>query len=248
MNKYDLSGKLALVTGGAQGIGRGIVEAILASGARVALVDRFPEASQKAAAELGSTEQVRGYGCDVSDAEAVKSLIGKIREEFGEIELLVNNAGITQDNLLARMKTAEWERVIAVNLSGTFHFCQALARPLMKLRRGRVVNIASVVGQIGNAGQANYAASKAGVIGLTKSMAKELAPRGVTVNAVAPGFIRTEMTDVLPEEVKTAFKASIPMGALGEISDVVEAVLFLLSDGAGYISGQVIGVNGGMAM
>ena len=248
MSDYDLTGKLALVTGGARGIGRTIVQQLLGAGARAALVDLFPEQSAPAAAELGPEDSVRGYGCDVSDEKAVASLVEQVREEMGDVDFLINNAGITQDNLLARMKTEEWDRVIAVNLTGTFNFCRALARPMMKRRQGSIVNIASVVGQIGNAGQVNYAASKAGVIGLTKSLAKELAPRGVTVNAVAPGFIQTDMTDALPEEVKASLKASIPLGYLGEASDIAAAVLFLLGPGSRYVTGQVIGVNGGMAM
>jgi 3-oxoacyl-[acyl-carrier protein] reductase len=248
MSDHNLESKLALVTGGMQGIGRGIVEGLLAGGARVALVDLSPEPSAAAAASLGNEDRVRGYGCDVSNYDAVAGLTARIESEFGPVDFLVNNAGITQDNLLARMKISEWNAVISVNLSGTFHFCQALARPMMKRRQGRVVNIASVVGQMGNAGQVNYSASKAGVIGLTKSMAKELAPRGITVNAVAPGFIKTAMTESLSEDVKAAMMSSIPLACLGETEDITASVLFLLSEGARYITGQVIGVNGGMFM
>jgi len=242
-----IAGKLALVTGGSRGIGRAIVVALRGEGCRVALVASSEERGRAAAAELGGGPDLGGYGGDIGDGEAVAALVARIREEMGEVDFLVNNAGLTQDNLLARMKAAEWERVLAVNLGGAFHFARALARPFLK-RGGRIVNITSVVGQIGNAGQANYAASKAGLIGLTKSLAKELAPRGVTVNAVAPGFIRTDMTAALSAEVQKQLLAGIPLASLGEPEDVAAAVLFLLGPGGRYITGQVIAVNGGMAM
>ncbi|MBN2171500.1 MAG: 3-oxoacyl-ACP reductase FabG [Candidatus Krumholzibacteriota bacterium] len=244
----DLAGKLALVTGGTRGIGRGIVAALLAADCRVALVGSDPGRSAAAAGELGPPDRVRGFGGDIGDPGAVAGLVAAATADLGEVDFLVNNAGITRDNLFVRLKTEEWDRVLAVNLSGAYHFCRALARPMMKRRAGRIVNISSVVGQIGNAGQVNYAASKAGLIGLTKSLARELAPRGVTVNAVAPGFIRTDMTDSLPPEAKDALLAGIPMGCLGEPADVAAAVLFLLGPGARYITGQVLGVNGGMVM
>lgn len=243
----DFAGKLALVTGGSRGIGRAIVVALREAGCRVALVASSDERGQAAAAALGGGPDLVGYGCDIGDGEAVAALVARVRAELGEVDFLVNNAGLTQDNLLARMKAEEWERVIAVNLGGAFHFARALARPFMK-RGGRIVSITSVVGQIGNAGQANYAASKAGLIGLTKSLAKELAPRGVTVNAVAPGFIRTDMTGALSDEVQQQLLAGIPLGTLGEPEDVAAAVLFLLGPGGRYITGQVLAVNGGMAM
>lgn len=239
--------RLALVTGGTRGIGRGIVTALLEAGCRVALVGSSPERGEAAAAEIGG-EALRGYGCDIADGEAVAALVERVRGEMGEVDFLVNNAGLTADNLFARMKTEEWQRVLDVNLGGAYHFCRALTRPFMKRRTGSIVNITSVVGQTGNAGQVNYAASKAGLIGFTKSLAKELAPRGITVNAVAPGFISTDMTSGLTDEVKAALLASIPLGSLGEVEDVAAAVLFLLGPGARYVTGQVIGVNGGMAM
>ena len=242
-----LAGRLALVTGGSRGIGLAIVEALRNESCRVALVASSPARGEAAAAALGGGEDLGGYGCDIGDGEAVAALVARVRAEMGEVDFLVNNAGLTQDNLLARMKTEEWERVLAVNLGAAFHFARALARPFMK-RGGRIVNITSVVGQIGNAGQANYAASKAGLIGLTKSLAKELAARGVTVNAVAPGFIRTDMTAGLAEDVQQSLLAGIPLGVLGEPEDVAAAVLFLLGPGGRYITGQVIAVNGGMAM
>lgn len=242
-----IAGRLALVTGGSRGIGLAIAQALRAEGGRVALVASSEERGRAAAAALGAGPDLAGYGCDIGDGEAVAALVARIRAEMGEVDFLVNNAGLTQDNLLARMKAEEWERVLAVNLGGAFHFARALARPFMK-RGGRIVNITSVVGQIGNAGQVNYAASKAGLIGLTKSLAKELAPRGVTVNAVAPGFIRTDMTAALSAEVQQQLLAGIPLGSLGEPADVAAAVLFLLGPGGRYVTGQVIAVNGGMAM
>jgi 3-oxoacyl-[acyl-carrier protein] reductase len=240
--------KLALVTGGTRGIGRAIAADLLDAGCSVALVGSDPARSAAAAASLGGGERVRGYGGDVGDGEAVDAIVARVREEMGEVSFLVNNAGITRDNLFARMKREEWERVLAVNLGGAYHFCRALARAMMKQRSGSIVNITSVVGQIGNAGQVNYAASKAGIIGLTKSLARELAPRGITVNAVAPGFIQTEMTEALGEDVRDKLLSSIPLARLGEAADVAAAVRFLLGPGARYITGQVLGVNGGMAM
>ncbi len=243
-----VEGKLALVTGGTRGIGRGITEALLAAGMRVALVGTDPERSVVAAADLGSTDEVRGYGCDVSDAEAVTNLVAQVGEEMGDIDCLVNNAGITRDGIYIRLKAEDWDRVMAVNLTGTHNFCKAVARGMMKRRAGRMVNITSVVGQTGNAGQVNYAASKAGQIGLTKSLARELGGRNVTVNAVAPGYIQTDMTADLPEDVRTTMLDGIPLRRLGDPADVAAVVLFLLSDASAYVTGQVIGVNGGMAM
>ncbi len=245
---HGFEGKLALVTGGTRGIGRGIAEALMAAGLRVALVGTDADRSAAAAAELGGEDRVRGYGCDVSDADAVAELVGKVGEDMGDIDFLVNNAGITRDGIYIRMKAEDWDRVMGVNLTGTHNFCKAVARGMMKRRAGRIVNITSVVGQTGNAGQVNYAASKAGQIGLTKSLARELGGRKVTVNAVAPGYIQTDMTAELPEEVRSGMLEGIPLGRLGEPADVAGVVLFLLSDAAAYVTGQVIGVNGGMAM
>lgn len=248
MKDYDFAGKLAIVTGGTRGIGLGIATALLGSGAAVALVGTDPERSAAVAEALAGKGTVQGYGCDVSDGEAVKSLVETVRAEMGEVDFLVNNAGITRDNLFVRMKDDEWEQVLSVNLGGAWRFSRALARPMMKRPGSRIINITSVVGQTGNAGQANYAASKAGLIGLTKSLAQELAPRQVTVNAVAPGFIQTDMTAAVPEEARQAIIDAVPMRSLGEVEDIAAAVLFLLSDGASYITGQVLGVNGGMVM
>jgi len=215
---------------------------------KVALVGTDAGRSAAAAAELGGEDRVRGYGCDVADGEAVAELVARVEEEMGPLDALVNNAGITADGIFIRMKAEDWNRVLDVNLGGSYHFCRAAARGMMKRRAGRIVNITSVVGQTGNAGQANYAASKAGQIGLTKSLARELGPRGVTVNAVAPGYIQTDMTEGLPEQAREAMLAGIPLGRLGEAADVAGAVLFLLGDSAAYVTGQVLGVNGGMAM
>jgi 3-oxoacyl-[acyl-carrier protein] reductase len=244
----DFSGKLALVTGGTRGIGLGIVKSLLENGARVALVGSNPEKSAGIASELAGEEQVRGYACDVSEADAVEELVNRVREEMGEIDFLVNNAGITLDGIFIRMKQNDWQRVLDVNLGGTYNFCRSVARAMMKRREGRIVNISSVVGQTGNAGQANYAASKAGQLGLTKSLARELGPRGITVNAVTPGYIETDMTEDLPEAVREEMVAGIPLKKAGSPEDVAGAVLFLLSPSASYISGQVLGVNGGMTM
>ena len=248
MKQDDFQQRLALVSGAARGIGAAIAGALVAAGARVAIVDLDAGDCAATAARLGPETVARGYGCNVADREAVNAAVERIQSEMGEIDFLVNNAGITRDNLLARMKPEEWDAVMAVNLGGAFNLCRALARPMMKQQRGSIVNIASVVGQIGNAGQVNYAASKAGLIGLTKSLAKELAPRNITVNAVAPGFIKTPMTDNLPDEVKASLLASIPLARLGEPEEVAAAVLWLLGDSARYVTGQVLAVNGGMAM
>jgi 3-oxoacyl-[acyl-carrier protein] reductase len=215
---------------------------------RVALVGTDPDRSAAAASELGAADKVRGYGCDVSDSDAVKNLVAQVGDDMGDIDCLVNNAGITRDGIYIRLKDEDWDRVMAVNLTGTHNFCKAVARGMMKRRAGRIVNITSVVGQTGNAGQVNYAASKAGQIGLTKSLARELGSRNVTVNAVAPGYIQTDMTADLPEDLRKAMLEGIPLGRLGDPADVAAVVLFLLSDAASYVTGQVIGVNGGMAM
>jgi 3-oxoacyl-[acyl-carrier protein] reductase len=245
---HGYEGKLALVTGGTRGIGRGIAEALIAAGLRVALVGTDAVRSETAAAEIAGEDKVRGYACDVSDAGEVADLVARVSEDMGDINYLVNNAGITRDGLYIRMKPEDWDRVLAVNLTGTHNFCKALTRGMMKRRSGRIVNITSVVGQTGNAGQANYAASKAGQIGLTKSLARELGARNITVNAVAPGYIQTDMTAELPDSVRESMMEGIPLGRLGDPADIAGVVLFLLSDAAAYVTGQVIGVNGGMAM
>jgi len=239
----DLTGKTALVTGAARGIGRAIAEALAGAGAKVAVVDVLEELEETAAAVGGGA---KGYRADVTDAGAVKDLVEGVIGDLGSLDVLVNNAGITRDALLPRMSDEDFDRVLRVNLYGTYHLTRAAARPMMKARAGRIVNIASVIGLHGNVGQANYAASKGGVIALTKSTAKELAPRGVTVNAIAPGFIRTAMTEDLPEKVRETMLSVIPFGRFGEARDVAGSVLFLASDLAAYVTGQVLVVDGGM--
>ncbi len=244
-----LDGKVAVVTGGAQGIGQEIATVLAQNGADVIVadldLDRCKETValvQKAGREVGS------YKVNVANWDEVKAMSDGVLKEWGHVDILVNNAGITRDGLLMRMKEEDWDLVLKVNLTGTFHCIKALVPSMSKQRYGRIINIASIVGAIGNIGQANYAASKAAVIGLTKTVAREYASRMVTVNAVAPGFIDTEMTRKLSDEVKEALLNQIPSRRLGLPSDVAEAVCFLASEGAGYITGQVLHVNGGMHM
>ena len=241
----SLAGRTALVTGGARGIGRAIAETLAQCGARVAIADLDLAAAERTAGEIGES---RGFACDVSDPAAVTMLIQTVEDAFGSLDILVNNAGITRDNLMARMKDEDWDAVMAVNLRSAFVATRAAQRGMMKRRFGRIINIASVVGIMGNKGQANYSASKAGLIGLTKSAAKELASRNILVNAIAPGFIQTAMTEKLPDEAKAALAAQIPLARLGAPKDVANAVAFLASDLAAYITGQVLVVDGGMVM
>ncbi len=243
----ELFGAVALVTGGARGIGFAIGEALAEAGARVALVDLDLEACQSAAERLPG-EGHRGYRSDVSDPEAVKSMVARVEAELGGVDILVNNAGITRDNLLLRMKDEEWDQVIQVNLKGALNMTRAICKGMMKRRKGAILNVASVIGLMGNAGQANYAASKAGLIGFTKSVARELASRGVRCNAVAPGFIQTAMTEALSPEAVEGLQSQIPMGRLGDPEDVAKVVRFLAGPSASYITGQVLVVDGGMVM
>lgn len=248
MGRFE--GKSAIVTGASRGIGREIAILLGKEGARVAV--NYSGSKEKAEEVVELIKQSGGDAfaiqANVSDAEQVKQMIDETLKTFGSIDMLVNNAGITRDNLLMRMKEDEWDDVIDINLKGVFLCTKAVTRQMMKQRAGKIVNLASIVGVIGNPGQANYVAAKAGVIGLTKTTAKELATRNITVNAVAPGFITTDMTDALPEEVKEQMLGSIPLGKLGSAEDVAGAVAFLLSDDANYITGQTINVDGGMVM
>jgi 3-oxoacyl-[acyl-carrier protein] reductase len=247
MTDRELEGKVALVTGGSRGIGRGIAGALADAGARVAIVARDGERAAGAAEELPG-EGHRGYACDVADPGQVQETVTAVERDLGPVDVLVNNAGITRDNILIRMKDEEFDEVIACNLKGAFNFTRAVSRGMMKRRDGAILNITSVVGLMGNAGQANYAASKAGLVGLTKSVARELASRGVRCNAIAPGFIRTDMTAELTEAQVAALRDQIPLGELGEASDIAGAARFLVGPGARYITGQVLAVDGGMVM
>ena len=247
---FELTGKTAVVTGGSRGIGRAICLKLAGQGANIVLNYAGNAAAAeetRAACEALGVRALAVQG-DVADPAACNALIDTAIEAFGQVDILVCNAGITRDNLLMRMSDEEFQKVIDTNLKGTFHCMRAVIRPMMKKRRGRIISISSVVGLMGNAGQINYAASKAGVIGMTRSLAREVASRGITVNAVAPGFIRTDMTDVLSDAVKEGILHSIPLGKLGEAEDVANTVLFLASDEAAYITGQVLSVDGGMAM
>ena len=245
-----LKNKIALITGAGRGIGRAIAVALAKEGAEVVI---NYNGSEERAKEVKQTIEENGgkasiYKCNVSDFAACEAMIKDIVKEYGHLDILVNNAGITKDGLIMKMKEEDFDSVLNVNLKGTFNTIRHSARQMLKQRSGKIINISSVSGILGNVGQANYAASKAGVIGLTKSAARELASRGITVNAVAPGFIKTEMTEVLSEQVQNHAKSQIPLGSFGNPEDVAEAVWFLASDKAGYITGQVLNVDGGMAM
>jgi len=242
----DLSGRVAVVTGSTRGIGRAVAEALAAAGATVAVVGRDRERAEQAAGEIGGA--ARGFACDVGDIAQATGLVGEVEAALGSVDILVNNAGLTRDNLLLRMKDEEWETVLDANLRGAFATTRAAVRGMMKRRWGRIVNVASVVGLTGNKGQANYAASKAGLIGFTKSVAKELGSRNVLANVVAPGLIETDMTAAMPAEARGAMAAQIPLERMGRPADVAGAVLFLSSDLAAYITGQVLVVDGGMVM
>jgi 3-oxoacyl-[acyl-carrier protein] reductase len=245
----DLEGKVALVTGGAQGIGKVTALLLASKGAHVAVSDINMEGAMQAAKEIeGLGRKGLALEGDVSSPPDAERIVGETVEQLGGIDILVNNAGITRDRLLLRMTEEDWDAVLSVNLKGTFNCTKAAVRHMMKHKSGRIVNIASVVGEMGNAGQANYAASKAGIIGLTKSIAREYAQRGISVNAIAPGYIETPMTEALSDKVKEELKAQIPMARLGTPMDVANAVYFLVSDASSYITGQVLNVNGGIYM
>ncbi|MCA9727832.1 MAG: 3-oxoacyl-[acyl-carrier-protein] reductase [Candidatus Eisenbacteria bacterium] len=243
------SGRVALVTGGSRGIGRAIALALARGGADVALVDRSGPSDGPTVREVRDLGvRCQHFRCDVGSSEQVQGLAAAVTAELGAVSILVNNAGLTRDNLFLRLGDEEWDQVLAVNLKGAFHCAKAFSRGMLKARWGRILNITSVVGQMGNKGQSNYAASKAGLIGLTCSLARELAERSITVNAVAPGFIRTEMTAELPDAVQSDLLRQIPVGRFGEPEDVGEVVSFLASEEARYITGQVLRVDGGMLM
>jgi len=244
--RIDLSGKNALVTGSTRGIGRAIAEAFAESGARVAIVGRDQQRADEAAAAIANG--AKGFAADVSDTAAVTKLVDDVEREFGSIDILVNNAGITRDNVIMRLKDEDWDAVQNANLRGAFASIRAVSRSMMKRRSGRIINVASIVGLIGNKGQANYAASKAGLIALTKSVAKELGSRNILINAVAPGFIETEMTAKMTPEAREALGKQIALERLGTAQDVAAMVTFLASDLASYITGQVFVVDGGLVM
>jgi 3-oxoacyl-[acyl-carrier protein] reductase len=244
--RIDLTGKVALVTGGTRGIGQAIATTLHGCGATVAIAGRDLARAEAAAAAIG--EGVRGFACDVSDAASVTALVETVERELGSLDILVNNAGVTKDNVVMRLKDEDWDAVVDANLKGAFVAIRAATRGMMKRRWGRIINITSVVGLTGNRGQANYAASKAGLVGLTKSVAKELASRNVLCNAIAPGFIETDMTAGLGPEQRAALQQQIPLERLGAPADIAAAVAFLASDHAGYVTGQVLVVDGGMVM
>jgi len=246
MMQIDLSGKNVLVTGSTRGIGRAIAETLAKAGARVAVVGRDLKKAQEAATAIGNGSQ--GFACDVTDTSAVTKLVSDVEAAFGSIDVLVNNAGITRDNLVMRLKDDDWDAVINANLRGAFAAIRAVSRGMMKRRGGRIINISSIIGIIGNKGQANYAASKAGLIALTKSVAKELGSRNILVNAVAPGFIETEMTAGMTPEAREGLGKQIALERLGTPQDVAATVAFLASDLSSYITGQVLVVDGGMVM
>jgi 3-oxoacyl-[acyl-carrier protein] reductase len=244
--KIDLSNRVAVVTGSTRGIGQSIATTLTSCGARVAVVGRDKARAEEVAAEVGGG--AIGFGCDVADTNAVTTLVSDVESAFGSLDILVNNAGLTRDNIVMRLRDEDWDAVLDTNLRGAFAAIRAASRGMIKRRWGRIINISSVVGLMGNKGQANYAASKAGLIGLTKSVAKELASRNILVNAIAPGFIETEMTAKMTPDAISALEGAIPLERLGKTDDVAAAVAFLASDLASYMTGQVIVVDGGLVM
>lgn len=245
-NLFSLEGKVVLVTGASRGIGKAVAELLVEQGATVAGTATSDNGAEKISAYLG--ENGKGYKLNVTDSDSIADTLAAIKADFGDLDVLVNNAGITRDNLLMRMKDDEWQDIIDTNLSAIYRLSKAVLRPMMKKKSGRIINIGSVVGTMGNAGQANYAAAKAGVIGFSKSLAREVASRGITVNVVAPGFIQTDMTDELTDEQKAATLANVPAGRLGRPSEIAAAVCYLASDAGAYVSGETLHVNGAMYM
>ncbi|WP_434480662.1 3-oxoacyl-[acyl-carrier-protein] reductase [Gemmatimonas sp.] len=246
----SLVGRVALVTGSTRGIGRSIAAALAHAGARVAVTGRDKEKAEAAAAEIAAATgaEVRGYAADVSEPAQAAALVEAVEKDFGQLDILVNNAGLTRDNLLMRLKDDDWDAVLNANLRGAFATCRAATRGMMKRRWGRIINVASVVGLIGNKGQANYAASKAGLIGMTKSIAKELASRNILANVIAPGFIETDMTAAMAPEARAAMSTGIPLERLGTPDDIAGMVVVLASDLTSYVTGQVLVVDGGLVM
>ncbi|WP_053910906.1 3-oxoacyl-ACP reductase FabG [Pseudoalteromonas sp. SW0106-04] len=245
-NLFSLEGKVVLVTGASRGIGKAVAELLVEQGATVAGTATSDNGAEKISTYLG--ENGKGYKLNVTDSDSIADTLAAIKADFGDLDVLVNNAGITRDNLLMRMKDDEWQDIIDTNLSAIYRLSKAVLRPMMKKKSGRIINIGSVVGTMGNAGQANYAAAKAGVIGFSKSLAREVASRGITVNVVAPGFIQTDMTDELTDEQKAATLANVPAGRLGHPSEIAAAVCYLASDAGAYVSGETLHVNGAMYM
>jgi 3-oxoacyl-[acyl-carrier protein] reductase len=243
--KIDMNGRVALVTGSTRGIGNAIAKTLVGCNAKVAVVGRDAAKAKEVASGIGAAG---GFGCDIASPESVEQLVADVEKELGAVDILVNNAGLTKDNLIMRLRNEDWDTVLDANLRGAFVAIRAASRGMMKRRWGRIINIASVVGLVGNKGQANYAASKAGLIGLTKSVAKELASRNILANVVAPGFIETDMTAAMTPEARTTLSGQIPLERLGTPADIAGAVAFLASDAAAYITGQVIVVDGGMVM
>jgi 3-oxoacyl-[acyl-carrier protein] reductase len=246
---FDLTNKVAIITGASQGIGKGMAETFSKAGAHVACVSRNKDNLKSVADSLIENGGAASfYTCDVSSLDAFQNTIKEIAENHGSVDILVNNAGVCKDKLIMRMSEDDWNKVININLNGAFNGIKAVSQIMIKQRAGRIINISSIVGLIGNPGQANYAASKAGLIGLSKSAAKELAPRGITVNAIAPGYIATDMTDQITDQAKENLITKIPLGRIGSPSDIAASALFLASDEAGYITGQTLTVDGGMVM
>ena len=246
---FDLTNKVAIITGASQGIGKGMAETFSKAGAHVACVSRNKDNLKSVADSLIKNGGAASfYTCDVSSLDAFQNTIKEIAENHGSVDILVNNAGVCKDKLIMRMSEDDWNKVININLNGAFNGIKAVSQIMIKQRAGRIINISSIVGLIGNPGQANYAASKAGLIGLSKSAAKELAPRGITVNAIAPGYIATDMTDQITDQAKENLITKIPLGRIGSPSDIAASALFLASDEAGYITGQTLTVDGGMVM
>lgn len=246
----SFEGRVAIVTGGRRGIGRAIAETLASRGADIVIADREESEAQATAQEIATATGRRTLALvvDVADHQSAKAMVDKVVEAFGKVDILVNNAGVTRDTLIIRMEESDWDTVLDVNLKGAWNCCKAVVRPMMKARYGRIVNISSVSGLAGQAGQTNYSASKAGLIGLTKALAREVASRGITVNAVAPGFVPTALTNDLPQDLKDTMMKFIPLGRWGQPQEIANAVTFLASDEAAYVTGQVLSVDGGMMM